>query len=307
MVEERKVRSKLTVSRALIPILCLFCLFFFWKSGWRTAALPLVVLFLIYYFVFPRLIQLRLERFNREALRLLTMDRAQEVPSLVRKNVFLQLFGPRAPLDAKLGLAYAYCGDYGRAVVCLRSGLKDATSQEQTPLQSGLVKSLFMSGDLVGAESHANVLIDRGTKLPEILTIAARCRLGLGKLDGIIHLYLQEASELSPTPDVKLMIDLTAIEVALASGQEPQELPAGVDSNNRHLNAWIHLVRGKIRQNKGKLDKAKASFSKAARLGKGGFVEAAISDFSSNSQTPAVSGSARDPAVRRKRKRRSKG
>jgi hypothetical protein len=166
------------------------------------------MLLLLYYFVLPKLVENRLKRFRRDALQLFTSNRAREVPGLVRRNIVLQLFGPRGPLDAQLGLAYVYCGEFARAVPCLESAVRRARSEEKITLQVGLTKALFMTGDLQRAESAGRAVLDHGTRLPELLAIVARARIGLGKIDQQTTAYLDEAATLSPSHDVSAMIDL---------------------------------------------------------------------------------------------------
>jgi hypothetical protein len=206
--------GKLTVSRALVPLVSLGLIFLFWRSGYRWITIPVLALLLCYYFVLPKLVQTRLNRFRREAIALLTSDRAGEVPGLVRRNIVLQLLGPRGPLDAQLGLSYVHCADFARAVPCLESAVRQALPEEKTTLKVGLTKALFMTGDLERAELEGCSVLDQGTRLPELLAIVARSRIGLGKVDTKTMAYLEEALKLSPSNDVKSMIDLAYEEAA---------------------------------------------------------------------------------------------
>ncbi len=200
--------ARLTVSRALVPLVSLGLIFLFWQSGYKWVAIPVLALLLLYYFALPKLVQTRLKRFRREAIGLLTSNKAQEVPGLVRRNIVLQLFGPQGPLDAQLGLAYVHSGDYARAIPCLESAVRHALPEEQITLRMGLAKALFMTGNLERAELEGSAVLKQGTRLPELLAIVARSRIGLGRGDEKTTAYLDEASELSPSDDVKSMIDL---------------------------------------------------------------------------------------------------
>jgi tetratricopeptide (TPR) repeat protein len=200
--------GRLTVSRALVPLVSLGIIFLLWRSGNRWVTIPVLILLLLYYFALPKLVENRLKHFRRDALQLFTSNRANEVPGLVRRNIVLQLFGSPGPLDAQLGLAYVYCGEFARAVPCLESAVHRALPEEKITLQVGLTKALFMTGDLQRAELAGRAVLDHGTRLPELLALVARARIGLGKIDQQTTAYLDEAATLSTSHDVSAMITL---------------------------------------------------------------------------------------------------
>jgi hypothetical protein len=118
-------------------------------------------------------------------------------------------------------LAYVHSGDFARAIPCLESAARQAAPEEQITLRVGLAKALFMTGDLKRAEFEGCAVLNQGTRLPELLAIVARSRIGLGKVDEKTTAYLDEASKLSPSGDVKSMIDL-GYEEALARKHRDQ-------------------------------------------------------------------------------------
>ncbi|MCP4196070.1 MAG: hypothetical protein GY762_02880 [Proteobacteria bacterium] len=101
-----------------------------------------------------------------------------------------------------------HCAEFARAVPCLESAVRQALPEEKISLQVGLTKALFMTGDLQRAELAGRAVLEHGTRLPELLAIVARARIGLGKTDEQTTAYLDEAMTLSPGSDVKDMIDL---------------------------------------------------------------------------------------------------
>ena len=211
--------GSLNISRAVVPLVSLGLIFLFWQSGHRWVAVPVVAGLLVYYFVLPRLVQARLKRFQREAMKLLTSNRANEVPGLARSNFILQLFGPRGPLDAQLGLAYAQVGDLARAISHLENAIRQLPPALQTPLRAQLAKALFLTGELERAERIGCTVLKQGTRLPEVLAIVARSRIGLGKVDEITTAYLEEAGRLSPSREVQAMIDRGYGEFRAKKGQ----------------------------------------------------------------------------------------
>jgi tetratricopeptide (TPR) repeat protein len=306
-VQGRK-NTRLTVTKAIVPLFSLGLLFVFWRMGLKWMTAPILLFLALFYFVLPALIRSRLERFNREALKLLTTGKASEIPTLVRKNIILQLFGPREPIDAKLALAYAISGDYHRALPCYENAIRDASVHEKPALQAGLVKALFVTGDLARAEAEGRAMTDRVARLPETLAIMARARIGLNKLDDTTRSLLDEAEKISPNADVTLMTSLSRIELALASGRKPPQLPDSADSDQRFIRAWVQLVRGLLREKRGATENALKSFSKASSMAKDSFISAVAKnhlDTNDSDTTDAVSNSGgHDPAVRRKKKKR---
>ncbi|MCP4680509.1 MAG: hypothetical protein GY854_34505 [Deltaproteobacteria bacterium] len=303
-----KPKARFSLTGMLVPLVSLGVLFVCWRQDLKWMTIPVVVFLAFYYLILPRLVRARLVKFHRDALKLLTTGHAKEVPRLVRRNIILQLFGPRGPLDAKLGLAYAASEEFARAIPCFESGIQSATPEEKPALQVGLAKALFVSGELARAETEGRAVFDRGIRLPELLVVVARSRVGLGKNDDTTRAMLNDAEQLSPDPDVQLMVDLTRIEMRLATGRKPGEIPQGADSSTRFIRAWIHLVRGLLRDRRGSRETARESYSKATQLGGGSFVKALarehLTEHQSDSQVAGDSASTRDPAVQRKRKKR---
>ncbi len=304
-MSKRSAKSGISLTRVLIPIVSLGILFLCWRLDLKWVTAPVVLFLIIYYFVLPKLVRARLGRFHREALKLLTTNRAADVPRLARRNVFLQLFGPRGPLDAKLGLAYAATGEFAKAVSCFESAIPGASDEEKPALRAGLCKALFVCGEFGHAEAEGKKLINQGTRLPELLAAVARSRLGLGRNDDDARQLLNDAERLSPSADVRLMVDLTRIEMALDSGRKPREIPADADSIQPYLRGWIHLVRGGIRAHRGDAAGTRECYSKAIKTAPGTFVSIVAQrdlEEGNEEQQPSLGG--HDPAVRRKKKKR---
>ncbi len=206
-----RMRGQFSISGVFVPLVSLGLLFVCWRLGLKWAAIPIIVFLLFYFFFLPRLVRSRLERFHRETIKLITTKRAKEIPQYVRKNIFLQLFGPRGPLDAKLGLAYAHLRDYAQAIPCFENAIQSAGPEERPALQAGLARALLETGDFARAEAEARVLLNQGLRLPELLVIVASARVGLDKVDNVARNHLAEAEKLDPTPDVRQLIDQTRI------------------------------------------------------------------------------------------------
>ncbi|MCP4606858.1 MAG: hypothetical protein GY847_41180 [Proteobacteria bacterium] len=291
-----------------MPLVSIVFLFVCWRLGLKWLTVPIILFLIFYYFIGPKLIRVRTEQFHKEALKLLTTDRATEVVRLVRRSILLQLLGPRGPLDAKLGLAYTASGDFVKAVPCLESAIPTAATEEKTALQIGLVKALFVSGELARAEVQGRTVLDKGIELPELLATVARCRVGLGKNDDMTRDFLNKAEHLSPSPDVQTMIDLTRIEMALATGRKPGQIPQEADSSQKFVRAWIHLVRGLLRDHRGDSDAANESYSHAVQISGGGFVAAVAREHQTGRESDvnqvADDTIRRDPAIRRKKRKR---
>ncbi len=311
-MSKRPIRGGVSLTRILVPLVSLGVLFLCWRLDLKWVTAPVILFLIVYYFVLPKLVRARLERFHRETLKLLTTNRAADVPRLARRNVFLQLFGPRGPLDAKLGLAYAATGEFAKALPCFESAIPGASDEEKPALQAGLCKAFFVCGEFGRAEAEGKKLINQGTRLPELLAAVARSRLGLGRNDDDTRQLLEDAERLSPSADVRLMIDLTRIEMAMDSGRKPREIPADADSSQPYLRGWIHLVRGRIREQRGDSEGAGESYIKAIKTAPGTFVMIAAQGFL-NEVSPGVDTSfpvpkpslgGHDPAVRRKKKKR---
>jgi hypothetical protein len=303
-------RFQLTAGKIIAPLVTVGILIVFWRLDQKWIIAPAAVFLLFYYLLLPRMVRSRARRFHRDALRLLALGKAAEVPALAKKNLLLQLFGPSAPIDAKLGLAFAQTGDWYAAVNHLDNAVDDAPPSERPALRSALVKALFVTGDPARAEAEAVAMLNTGTRLPETLTIAARARVGLKKIDDLTAKLLDEAEGLDPPDDVQLMIDLTRIEAALATGRKAGDLPEGADSSQRFVRVWIHLVRGKLREQRGSAEGAVESYARAVKEGRpercwfADLAHEGIERLGHSLEAPPPSDAGRDPAVKRKRKKR---
>ena len=101
-----------------------------------------------------------------------------------------------------------------------------------------------------------------------MLILTARARLGLGKTGPETNELIEEAATQSASGDIDLMLKLTQIELNLSHGRKPDELDNDADSTQPFLRAWIHLVRGQLRENRGKTKDAMASYAQAIKIGK---------------------------------------
>jgi tetratricopeptide (TPR) repeat protein len=263
-----------SIGKAAVSLVFLGALFACWRSGLKWVAAPIVALFVLYYLLMPKIVASRLQRFRKEALKLFAEGRAGEIPGLAKRNFTIRMFGPSGPLDAKLALAYVAQGDYPKALPCFENAMLSAPPQEKAALQIGLAKSLFVTGDLARAEELGRSALDAGIKLPELLAVVARSRVGLGKNDDATRELLNEAERLSPNGDERMMIELTRIETAIATGRSPKQMPENADSSQRFLRSWIHLVRGKLRERRNDIEEAEASYKNAAQTGGCGFAVA---------------------------------
>ena len=227
---------------------------------------------------------------------------------MARRELLLQLFAPGGALDAKLALAYAETGEHGRAIGHFQRALEIAPPTERPALETGLVKCYFVTGDLAKADSRGTTLLDRMTRLPELLVIVARSRMGRGKQDDRTRALLDEAERLSPNDDVSLMLTLSRIELSLATGRKAPALPEGADSKLAFVRAWIHLVRGLLRAKRGDDEKALRSFEKADAAAPTTFAAAAARErLATASVTATEEGQPPgelDPQMRRKRRKR---
>lgn len=304
-------RFQLTAGKIVAPLVTVALLIVFWRLDQKWIIAPAAVFLLFYYLLLPRLVRARARRFHHDALRLLALGKATEVPALARRNLLLQLFGPGAPIDAKLGLAYAQTGDWAAAATHLDNAVDDAPPSERPALRAALVKALLVTGDPARAEAEAVALLDSGMRLSETLALAARARVGLKKVDDETARLLDEAGRLDPPADVRLMIALTRIEAALATGRKADDLPEGADSEQRFVRVWVHLVRGKLREQRGNREGAVESFARAVKEGmpeRCWFADLAHAELErlghSLEAPPAGTPGGRDPAVERKRKKR---
>ncbi|MDJ0763810.1 MAG: hypothetical protein QNJ97_12595 [Myxococcota bacterium] len=300
-----------TLGRLFLPLASLVVLAICWRLDLKWMTVPIVGFLVVYYFVLPRLISSRLDRFRREALRLLAIGKPQDIQGLVRRNVLLQLFGPRAILDAKLALAFAASGQYLRSIAHFERALPTAIEQERIPLRIGLAKALFVTGDLARAAAEGQKVLDQGTRLPELLAIVARSRVGLAKNDDVTRALIEEGFRLAEDGDPRLMLELTRIELALATGRSPGQVPDAADSQQGFIRAWIHLVRGLVRHHQQDAAAAKKGYDRCIKTDANCFAAAVARErlLSVNSEPESRSSppvSRQDAPVRRKKKRRKR-
>lgn len=303
-----KRRKGLSPGRVIVPLVTLVILFALWRTGQKWTIIPVGLALLLGYVVLPRVRRARVERFHRKALMLLATGKAAEIPELVKRSIFLQLVGPRSALDAKLGLAYLQIGRYDFAMRYLSEAIGDATLEERAPLEIGLAKALFVMGEFERAESMATAVQKRGIRLSEMMCILARSRLvtsqSTGSVKRTVEALIEDAETLSPSEDVRWMIELIRAEVALRSGSS---LPVvGVDGQPRDdfLKSWMYLVQGRIWEREGKLDKAKSSFQKAAKFGKKTFVELELESLGTSAAKEKPGGAPGASSNKKKRRKR---
>jgi tetratricopeptide (TPR) repeat protein len=266
MPDETAARRKSFEPRRLaVPLVSLIALFAAWQLDLRWLMLPIGALVVAYYFALPRLVRSREERFHRQALRLLATGKAAAVPELARRQLVLQLFGTTGPIDAILGLAYAKVERWASAAEHLEPAIAAATGPDHAMLRANLTKALFAKGALDRARDEGTSLMETGLKLPETLVLVARSYVGIGRADARVGSLLDEAESLSPSDDVRTMIELTRIEARLATGRKVPPLADDADSGQRFVRAWIHFVRGRLREHRGDVDGAAASYGKAER------------------------------------------
>ncbi len=265
---------KITILKILISPLCFLLIYFLWKHNLTLWTIPVAAFLVFYYAMVPGMARAAARRFNRQAVLLLTRGRAAEVQALVRNSFFFRLTAPLGLIDAKLALAYLAMEEYEAALTCFDRALPYADPSERPTLMVGRVKALFATGDFKKAEIEGENITDRIAKLPELLVMVARSRIGQGRNDDAAKYLLDEAETLSPTEDVRLMIALSRIESALLGGRKVPPLPDDADSNRKIVRAWIHLVRGLLREKKGDLKKAAQSFEKASSELPGSFIAA---------------------------------
>ena len=310
--KENYEKVRISTGGIISPLIILALLIVFWRLGQKWIVAPVIVFLLFYYLVLPKIVRSKAKKFHREALQLLATGKSAAVPDLAKKQLLLQLFGPTGPIDAKLGLAYSQIGDHEQAVNCLLNALPGAPESERPALQAALTKALFVSGDLARAQAEGRALLRSGLELPEIMVLVARSRVGLNKVDTDTFDYLDRAESSSPSDDVQLMIDLTRIEAALATGRKPRDVPDGADSTQQFMRVWIHLVRGFLREKRGDPEAATRSYAKAVREGKEErcwFANVAHGRIEHLGRTAGltdelISDSEIDPAMRRKKKKR---
>ncbi len=207
--------SKLNRARVIGTVVVLAVLLIAWRSGARWAALPILVMLIAYHFVLPRLVSSRVEKFNREAIKLLTSGQADKIPSLAGRSVFLQLFAPAPALSAKLALAYVELGDHRSACSAFENALRDPAPSERLPLELGYAKSLFICGKTFEASKIAERLLKSDVRLPELLVFVARERLEKGDFGKQTRSLIEQALELSGSPESCAMARLADFELKL--------------------------------------------------------------------------------------------
>jgi tetratricopeptide (TPR) repeat protein len=236
--------------------------------GQKWVVVPAVILLMFFFFFLPGIISKLEDRFHKKALMLLSTGRAKEVLELARKQILLSVFGDSAPVDAKIGLAYAQTGEFQLAAQYLETAIPHAPQAEKTALQAAFIKSLFVIGEPARAEAEAHKLLETGgPRLPEILIIYARCRLAVGKRDERTKAALDEAAALSLNNDTALMLALANIEYNMAIGKKALDVPGDADSPQRFLRVWKHMVTGRQREQRGKSDDAVLAYKKAVKEG----------------------------------------
>ncbi|MBN2527460.1 MAG: tetratricopeptide repeat protein [Deltaproteobacteria bacterium] len=265
---ENRYKKKMSLTGVVAQLVTIGLLFVFWRLGQKWVIVPAAALLVFLLVFLPKVIGKLEERFHKKALLLLATGKAADVTSLASRQVLLSLFGASAPIDAKLGLALSQLGRFEEAIDCLGNAIPYAPQSELPALQTAHVKALLVTGDTARAEAEGRQMLKEGVRLPEVMVLVARARLGLGKGGPDTLALLEEAAAHSSGGDVALMLRLTKIETQLAYGKKPEELKSDADSSQPFLRAWLHLVRGKLREHRGKIDDALTSYAKAVKEGK---------------------------------------
>ena len=261
-------KKKMSLTGVVAQLVTIGLLFVFWRLGQKWVVVPAAAILIFLFFFLPRAIARMEQRFHKKALMMLATGKAADIPAFASRQVLLSLFGASAPVDAKLGLALTQLGRFEEAIDCLAHAIPFAPAGELPALQVAYIKSLLVTGDAARAEAEGRAILRQGgVRLPEILILTVRARLGLGKTGPETAELLEEAEAQSAGGDVELMRRLTRIEYRLAHGRKPGELDADADSAQLFLRVWIHLVRGKLREHRGKHKEAMASYAKAAKIG----------------------------------------
>ncbi|MBN2716279.1 MAG: hypothetical protein JXX14_10520 [Deltaproteobacteria bacterium] len=262
-------KKKMSLTGLVAQLVTIGLLFIFWRLGQKWVVIPAAAILIFLFFFLPKAIGKLEQRFHKKALMMLSTGKAADVPPYAARQVLLSLFGASAPVDAKLGLALVQLGRFDEAVDCLAHAIPFAPTAELPGLQSAYVKSLLITGDAARAEAEGRSILKNGSvRLPEVLILTARARLGLEKTGPETAALLEEAESHVTSGDVELMRLLTQIEFQLVHRRKPSDLPNDADSTQPFMRVWIHLVRGKLREHRGKIKEALASYSKAVQQGK---------------------------------------
>jgi tetratricopeptide (TPR) repeat protein len=259
-------RRRIPAASIALQLVTVIALFALWQTGYRWAVAPALVVLGFLLFALPIIVAKHEARFQHRALVLLSSGRAEELIRFARRQFLLSTFGASAPVDARLGLAYTQLGQYAPAKESLAAAIPFAPPAELPTLQAALVRALFVIGDPDGAEREGLRMLDGGgPRLPEVMVMIARARLGLKKKGQLSFELLDEADRMSVKGDVELMRTLTRIEHDIAYGHRPADVPDGADSAQAWLRSWTHFVRGRLRESRGHADDALQSYAKAAR------------------------------------------
>jgi tetratricopeptide (TPR) repeat protein len=313
----------MSLAGGVAQVVTIGLLFVFWRLGQKWVVVPAVAAMIFLFFFLPRVIARLEQRFHKKALMMLATGKAAEVPSYASRQVLLSLFGASAPVDAKLGLALTQLGRFEEAIECLSNAIPFAPRTELPALQAAYVKSLLVTGDVAAAETVGMQMLKHGvTRLPEVLVMVARAKLAQGKTGPETGALLEEAATMDSGGDTAMMCQLTQIELQLAHRRKPVELSGEADSTQPFVNVWIHLVRGLLREQRGKIPEALSSYGKAIRKGKEDrciFAELARNRFESlskkhnlvktqsvepNISSPSDANALDDVSRRKRRKRR---
>lgn len=269
--------------------------------------MPLLVGLIAYHFVLPRLVLARVNRFNKEAIALLTSGHADKIPSLAGRSVFLQMFAPAPALSAKVALAYVELGDYRSACAAFETALQDPTPNERLPLELGYAKSLFVCGKTSQASKIAGRLLKQGVRLPELFVFVARDLMERGDHSKQTRSSIEQALELSGSPESCAMARLADFEQRLHSKKSTPPDLTDLPSASLFVLGWRELLLGIAKSREGKKDDARNHLEEAlSRIDYGFVAEIAKSELEKlgGSRIRREAKEDIDRALRRKRKKR---
>ncbi|MBN2803508.1 MAG: hypothetical protein JXR91_10460 [Deltaproteobacteria bacterium] len=262
-------KKKLSFSNVTAQIITIGLLFLFWQMGQKWVVVPASIILIFLLFFMPKIVARSEIRFHKKALKLLSTGKAAEVLGLARKQIILSVFGDSAPVDAKMGLAYAQIGNFYEASQYLENAIASAPQSELIVLKTAYIKSLFVTGEPAKAEKESKSIMDSfGIRLPEILIIRARARLASGRRDEETKGFLDEAAQMSMSKDEELMLKLTQIEFNMSIGKKAEDVPFDADSTQLFLRVWKNMVLGIQRERKGDIEKALSAYVKAEKEGR---------------------------------------